>query len=167
MWLIGLCASNQALDASPVNLSVEGEVLRQRISIPMNERYELALTFRFESREAFERSAIAGKPSGANLAACTDGSDYASLPSGIKEQLGADIELQVTVSSATGKPEREAQFRSRCLRSWGDLTKTRHLGYLELSKGEHELLVVNRKQLAAEPGALATLVLVGAGAGFK
>ncbi len=166
MWLLGLCASNQALEAPLVDLSKGGEIFRQEISAPMDERYEFGLQFKFQNREAYEKSINAGKPSVSNPAACNDGSIYAALSPEIRRETGAALDVEVSISSTDGKVQNSHRFQSRCLQSWSDLTKSRQFGYLDIGKGKHIITVVNHSPISAEAGVGTTLFLTGIGAGY-
>ena len=166
MWLMGLCANNQALNQPYVDLSVHGTILKQEISVPMSERYSLGLTFRFQDQQAYEQSASSGKPSGTNHVACNDSALHAALPESKRRETGAALHLEVTVSSPDGKQPNIARFISRCAVSWGHLSIGRQFGYLQLPKGKYVLTVVNLSPVAPEPGVKTTLSLTGSGAGY-
>jgi hypothetical protein len=166
MWLVGLCASNQALDQPYVDLSTQGTLLKQEISVPMDERYELGLTFRFKDQQAYENSAVSGRPSGAHHVACNDSKLHAALLPSEKRETGAELDVEVSVASINGQELKKARFQSRCAVSWGSLTIHRQFGTLLLPKGTYLLTVSNLSPVAREPGVQTTLSLTGSGAGY-
>ncbi len=166
MWLAGMCANNQALDAPKVDLSKKGQILQQEISVPMNERYEFGLQFRFPNRESYDGSKVAGLPSGSNLKACFDDAMYSALSPEDKIKTGVDLDFEVVISTTDGKILYDNRFHSRCLQGWGSLTKSRHFGYIDLSKGKHQITIINHSPTETESGVTTTLFLAGAGAGY-
>jgi hypothetical protein len=166
MWLVGMCSNNQALDAPKVDLSKRGAILQQEISIPMDERYELGLQFKFQNRETYDSSPIAGKPSGANHKACSDDAIYSVLTPGDKVEMGAELDFEIIVSATDGKVVQKKRYRSRCIQGWGSLTKSRHFGYVDLPKGKQQITIINHSPVVMESGVTPTLFLAGVGAGY-
>lgn len=166
MWLMGMCANNQALNSPNVDLSKQGTILQQEISIPMDERYELGLQFKFESRETYDSSRVAGKPPSSNHKACLDDAAYAEVSPGDKVEMGAELDFEIVVTAVDGKVVQKQRFRSRCLQGWGSLSKSRHFGYVDLSKGKQQVTVINHLPVVVETGVTPTLFLAGVGAGY-
>lgn len=166
MWLAGVCASNQALDAPVVNLASPGVILQQVISIPMDEQYSFGVQFRFPTKAAYESTTIAGQPNATNPQTCTDAERYAQLTPEEKKAVGAALELELVVSSLSGSVITSGRYSSRCLQSWGSLTKSRHFGSIALNKGNYRIQVINHAPVRTEDGVVSTLFLVGAGAGY-
>lgn len=166
MWLVGMCANNQALNSPKVDLSKQGPILQQEISIPMDERYEFGLQFKFENRQAYDSSKVAGNPSSSNHKACSDDAVYAAVSPGDKAELGAELDFEVVVSKTDGKVIHKERFRSRCVQGWGSLSKSRYFGYIDLSKGKQQITIINHLSAVVESGVTATLFLAGVGAGY-
>jgi len=166
MWLVGMCANNQALDSTAVDLSKQGLILQQEIVIPMDERYELGLQFKFENHEIYDSSKAPGKPSSSSHKACTDDAAYERVSPGDKSEMGAEISFEVVIAAADGKVAQRQRLRSKCLQGWGSLSKSRHFGYVDLSKGKYQITIINQMPIAVENGVTSMLFLAGIGAGF-
>ena len=166
MWLVGMCANNQALNSPKVDLLKRGPILQQEISIPMDERYELGLQFKFENQETYDNSKVAGKPSGSNQKACSDDAAYSAASPSDKVEMGAELDFELIVTAPDGKEVHKQRFRSRCLQGWGSLRKSRHFGYVDLSKGKQQITIINHLPAVVEGGVTPTLFLAGVGAGY-
>lgn len=169
MWLSFMCGSNQAIQGSPnIDLSTRGEVLAQKISVPMDEGYRFSLTFYFDSWGAYNKPGPAGDPSMSNHPACKSRIDYDSLPSATKEKLGADIQLQIDITSLEGQPVASKAFTSRCVTSWGDKTKSRtDLNEpIQLKKGSYRLSIKNLAPIHVPGDTNIQPILHGSGVGF-
>lgn len=165
MWLASLCANNQLLDQTAVDLTKQGDVMRKEVVVPMDDRYRLTASFHFPDRPAYEAPGAAGDVAQASHPACKDGQEYEALAEVQKRALGAQIVVRVSVADGSGNRVVQQTYSSRCVQGWGHLSKTRGLGWLDLKKGRYVVTVENLQPLALR-GETVTLALTGAGAGY-
>lgn len=165
MWIGSLCASNQLLGDATVSLSLPGEVLAREVLVPMNERYRLTASFRYADRAAYDAPSAAGGVAHASHPACKSAQQYDALGEVERAALGAQIALRVTIAEPSGKVVSRTTFASRCVQSWGHLTKSREFGWIDLKKGRYVVSVENLVGVPAS-GETVTLSLTGAGAGY-
>ena len=169
MWLTFMCGSNQAIRGTPnIDLSRPGEVLAQAISVPMDEAYRFSIEFQFDSWDAYNKPGLAGDASMSNHPACKSQAEYDALTPATKEKLGAELRLQIDITSLEGKPVTSRTFTSRCVTSWGDKSKSRidASAPLQLKKGEYKLSVNNLSPVITPSDVKIRPLLHGVGAGF-
>jgi len=146
MWLMTLCAANQALHDQYLDLNASGTVLTQRVEAPMDETYSLSLVLRPEA---------GAQASGA--------SDWHSLLCAADQQ---PLRLRLLISGAAGTVPQAHDFEATCASTRQPNRQTLRLGTVRLQAGRQHIELFNSHPLGAPAGTRIQALLTGEGAGF-
>ena len=153
MWLMTLCASNQALKDLFVDLGQSGVVLSEAIDAPMDEPHRLLLVL----RPADNAPAAPQGQELTNLLCAAGGSDAGVV---------TPVHLTFRLIDAGGKPEVSQTYQPTCQGLVSHNPDTLLLGTLDITKGPHRAELVNNTAISNLAGKRVQVLLVGKGAGF-
>ncbi len=162
MWLSTLCATNQALHDSFIDLKTTGVILSKKIDIPTDEKYSLLLLLR--TTEVADQSAVQTKgrwaaiTCGAQVQEPREATD-AGTPS-------PPLSLTVEILGANGKQVSKAMFSPICPRPTNDMAQYLRLGSIDMKRGEYKLELSNGHPISLDSATRVQVLFMGQGAGF-
>lgn len=140
MWLSSMCATNQALKDTFVDLTKEGVVVEQRIDVPMDERYSAMLLF---------------SPSEKYDPANPRRFFFSHFCAYSREQLEAwrtpsqGLSLDFEIKTPNGQPVSHGTFKPMCDRDPGN-PRGLYLGSVDLKRGTYTFLITNKHSVTLE-----------------
>jgi hypothetical protein len=156
MWLSSMCATNQALKDTFVDLAKEGIVVDQKIEVPMDERYSLMLMF-----SPSEKYDPANPHRSFFSHFCTYPREQREAWRTPNQRLALDLE----VKASNGQSVSHTVFNGMCERDPGN-PRDLFLGNIELKRGTFRLLIANKYPVTLESTGKIQIILRGTGAGY-
>ena len=152
MWLMTLCASNQALKDRFIDLGQSGVLLSEAIDATMDEPHRLLLVLRpADNAPASQSQELT------NLLCAAGGSDVGVV---------TPVHLTFRLIDAAGRTEASQTYQPTCQELMSHNPNTLLLGTLDIKKGPHRAELVNNMAISNLAGKRLQVLLVGTGAGF-
>lgn len=145
MWLMALCATNQALNEKYVDLGTTGVLLAETTRAPMDEQYRLVFWL------------WPGDGSQANLR-----QDWRSLLCASSMPLNISLDIK----DGRGVTETHQTFEPSCIRPSLEDQHLLLLGVVPIKKGKFTVEITNNSALSVLKGRRVQVLLMGEGAGY-
>jgi hypothetical protein len=161
MWLASLCATNQLLENTFVNLQSTDIILFQDIDVRMDDDYRMLMLLRPSSEPQLQPP---GRASWSDVI-CPISLENPS-PSAVDSSRPSTIFLKIEVLSTKGIVLTEQEFSPMCPRSKNENFDSLYLGSIGLKQGKYKLRLHNLKPLASGVAHRVQVLLMGQGVGF-
>jgi hypothetical protein len=152
MWLMTLCATNQALKEAFIDLGSTGTLITESFQAPMDEEYGLQLLLRTDqsgqSAQDLNWQKLLCKPS--------NNESTETMP----------LDVSIRISDASGKSYLTQNFRPACQRPNFEEGRTLSLGKVLIKQGSYRAELINNAALNVLAGKRIQVLLVGEGAGY-
>lgn len=146
MWLLTLCATNQALQDKFVDLGGSGTLVHEVTYAPMDEQYRLVLLLRLN-----------GSPASTEIN---------SWQNALCVESNQPLSITLLIKDAEGKAESRQTFEAVCpLPDYAD-TRTLLLGTTKIRKGRFSVEFINNTPLSRLKGQKVQMLLMGQSAGY-
>lgn len=158
MWLTSLCVFPPLFSDEPIELSVKDSSTTKIFKVPVDKKYQLTVSFEFESIQKRLEDQIVGKTGDCSNVI------YEEISESSRKDYGRPIPFKVVVRRADDRAiVLDKEFVSLCV-AYHDLKtiKGRTIGWIELPRGKYVAEVTN---LVAQSGLKNTKTKVSLGAG--
>lgn len=161
MWLASLCATNQLLQDTFVDLQSPDIILFKDIDVKMDDSYRILMLLRSDVEPPHQQA----KRASWSEVICPPSPEY-TQSSSVDSPHPSNISLKVEVLSAKGVVLTEQEFSPVCPRSKNENFDSLHLGSISLKQGKYRLRLNNQKPLPNGVAHRAQMLLMGQGVGF-
>lgn len=158
MWLLSVCASNQAFKDVYIELSSPGVILNQKIDIPMDEKYSLVFTFRPVVQQG---SAQKSKPFNTYLC---DRIPTRQTDQTAENRIDQPLSLDIEFTTDDGKFVRREQLIPICSR--GENLTSLRFEQIAMKRGKYNVAIINRNPILPSFDGKTKAIFHGQGAGF-
>jgi hypothetical protein len=156
MWLSSLCATNQALKDTFIDLTKEGVLVDQRIDVPMDEGYSAMLLF--TSSEKYD-------PANPRRFFFSHFCAYSREQREAWKKPSQSLALNFEIKTPNGQPVTHGTFKPMCDQEPGN-PRDLYLGNVDLKRGTYTLLITNQHSVVLESDGKIEIILKGVGAGY-
>lgn len=163
MWLVSLCATNQALHDAYLDLGQKKATLHQEIKAPMNERYTLSILLENKAKDSLIADAQKNWTEIICPSKSSNGIAGTTVSEGEKKSI---FSLTIEINTLQGQLVSNTKFSPDCPRPKSEDGRILNLGPVDIKKGKYIVSITSEQPIFLPNSQKPLVLLYGTSAGF-